>query len=225
MSRTTSRGWHSVQDRTSRGSPPPPWRTGTLRTVFVCIDEWGWPEAPAQAPMFTGDLPHQDHPLPKALADAAAAKLLRAAQNDRKLLVRVTVEVLLRTGLRVSEYTTLRADAVVEIGRALAARAGREAARGPLPAAARDQLPETPHLAARRRPLRRAAAHPASPGSTSRGHHRTDRLGRVVRVLLRLAILAGGWVRHRLSPPGTAPQPRPRRPCPLTHHRQVHGRG
>src|SRR3954453_12151136 len=55
-------------------------------------------------------------PAPKALDDAAAAKLLRAAQVDARLLVRVTVEVLLRTGLRVSEYTGLRADAVVQIG-------------------------------------------------------------------------------------------------------------
>jgi len=46
----------------------------------------------------------------------SAAKLLRAAQNDKRLLVRVTVEMLLRTGLRVSEYTSLRADAVVHIG-------------------------------------------------------------------------------------------------------------
>jgi integrase len=86
--------------------------------VRVRIDEWGWPEAPVRVPMFNGDLPRQDHPLPKALDDAAAAKLLRAAQADRKLLVRVTVDVLLRTGLRVSEYTTLRADAVVQIGAA-----------------------------------------------------------------------------------------------------------
>ena len=70
----------------------------------------------AKVPMFTGDLPRQDHPLPKALDDAAAARLLRAAQNDKRLLVRVTVEMLLRTGLRVSEYTSLRADAVVQIG-------------------------------------------------------------------------------------------------------------
>jgi len=91
-------------------------RLGTLRMFFVRIDEWGWDEAPARVPMFLGDLPRQDHPLPKALDDAAAAKLLRAAQADRKLLVRVTVEVLLRTGLRVSEYTALPADAVVQIG-------------------------------------------------------------------------------------------------------------
>ncbi len=91
-------------------------RLGTLRVFFVRIDEWGWDEAPARVPMFGGDLPRQDHPLPKALDDAAAARLLRAAQNDTRLLVRVTVEVLLRTGLRVGEYTGLRADAVVLIG-------------------------------------------------------------------------------------------------------------
>jgi len=93
-------------------------RLGTLRMFFVRIDEWAWPDAPPRVPMFPGDLPRQDHPLPKALDDAAAAKLLRAAHNDNRLLVRVTVEVLLRTGLRVSEYTSLRSDAVVLIGAA-----------------------------------------------------------------------------------------------------------
>ena len=91
-------------------------RLGTLRMFFVRIDEWGWDEAPPRVPMFPGDLPRLDRPLPKALDDAAAARLLRAAQNDRRMLVRVTVEMLLRTGLRVSEYTALRADAVVLIG-------------------------------------------------------------------------------------------------------------
>jgi len=91
-------------------------RLGTLRMFFIRIDEWGWNEAPPKVPMFTGDLPRQDHPLPKALDDASAARLLRAAQNDRRLLVRVTVEVLLRTGLRVSEFTGLQASAVVHIG-------------------------------------------------------------------------------------------------------------
>ena len=91
-------------------------RLGTLRMFFVRIDEWGWDEAPARVPMFPGDLPRLDRPLPKALDDATAAKLLRAAQNDKRPLVRVTVEMLLRTGLRVSEYTGLPADAVVLIG-------------------------------------------------------------------------------------------------------------
>ncbi|HYZ54494.1 MAG TPA: tyrosine-type recombinase/integrase [Streptosporangiaceae bacterium] len=91
-------------------------RLGTLRMFFVRIEEWGWEEAPPRVPMFPGDLPRQDHPLPKALDDAAAAKLLRAAQADRRMLVRVTVEMLLRTGLRVSEFTSLQASAVVLIG-------------------------------------------------------------------------------------------------------------
>ncbi len=91
-------------------------RLGTLRMFFVRIDEWGWDDAPARVPMFPGDLPRLDRPLPKALDDAAAARLLRAARADKRLLVRVTVEMLLRTGLRVSEYTGLRADAVVLIG-------------------------------------------------------------------------------------------------------------
>jgi site-specific recombinase XerD len=91
-------------------------RLGTLRMFFVRIDEWGWDEAPSRVPMFPGDLPRQDHPLPKALDDAAAAKLLRAAQTESRMLIRVTIEVLLRTGLRVSEFTDLRADAVVLIG-------------------------------------------------------------------------------------------------------------
>lgn len=93
-------------------------RLGTLRMFFVRIDEWGWAEAPVRVPMFPGDLPRQDHPLPKALDDAAAAKLLRTAATNQRLLVRVTVEVLLRTGLRVGEFTSLPADAVVQIGAA-----------------------------------------------------------------------------------------------------------
>ncbi len=91
-------------------------RLGTLRMFFVRIEEWGWDEAPSRVPMFPGDLPRLDRPLPRALDDAAAARLLRAAQADRRMLIRVTVEMLLRTGLRVSEYTGLPADAVVLIG-------------------------------------------------------------------------------------------------------------
>src|SRR5262249_7081798 len=91
-------------------------RLGTLRMFFVRLDEWSWDEAPPRVPMFPGARPRCDPPLPRALDAAAAAKLLRAAQNDERLLVRVTVEMLLRTGLRVSEYTSLRADAVVQIG-------------------------------------------------------------------------------------------------------------
>jgi site-specific recombinase XerD len=93
-------------------------RLGTLRMFFVRISDWDWPEAPPRIPIIPADLPRQDHPLPKALDDPSAAKLLRAAQAEPRTLVRVAVEVLLRTGLRVGEFTALQADAVVLIGAA-----------------------------------------------------------------------------------------------------------
>jgi hypothetical protein len=40
-------------------------RLGTLRMFFARIEEWGWQEAPPRVPMFPGDLPRQDHPLPR----------------------------------------------------------------------------------------------------------------------------------------------------------------
>jgi site-specific recombinase XerD len=91
-------------------------RLGNLRMFFLRLDEWDWDDAPERVPIITGDLPRQDHPLPKALDDAAAAKLLRAAQTQRRMLIRVVCEVLLRTGLRVSELTGLQADAIMQIG-------------------------------------------------------------------------------------------------------------
>jgi site-specific recombinase XerD len=91
-------------------------RLGTLRMFFIRITEWGRDEAPARIPILLGDIPRQDHPLPQALDDVTAGKLLRAARADRKLLVRLSVEMLLRTGLRVGEYTALPHDAVVQIG-------------------------------------------------------------------------------------------------------------
>src|SRR3954451_3122964 len=54
-------------------------RLGTLRMFFVRISEWDWPDAPPRVPITPADLPRQDHPLPKALDDPAAAKLLRSA--------------------------------------------------------------------------------------------------------------------------------------------------
>ncbi|MBK9696686.1 MAG: tyrosine-type recombinase/integrase [Propionibacteriaceae bacterium] len=117
-SRATSPGWQPVPVRTVPGSPPPRSRTGSARCG--CSSSASMSGAgttpPARVPMFHGDVPRQDHALPKALDDPTAAKLLRAGQADKRALVGVTVEFLLRTGLRVGEYTALTADAVVLIG-------------------------------------------------------------------------------------------------------------
>ena len=53
-------------------------RLGTLRMFFVRLDEWGWDEAPERVPMFPGDLPRQDHPLPKGLDEVLAGARRRA---------------------------------------------------------------------------------------------------------------------------------------------------
>jgi site-specific recombinase XerD len=91
-------------------------RIGHLRTFFIRIHDWDWPDSPPTVPILFGDLPRQEQPLPKALDDAAAAKFLRAAQGLKRQLGRVVCEVLLRTGLRVGEFTRLRRDAVRQIG-------------------------------------------------------------------------------------------------------------
>ena len=91
-------------------------RLGTLRMFFIRIEEWGWVDAPERVPIVAGDLPRLDRPLPKALDDAAAAKFMRAAHCQPRMLVRVVCEVLIRTGLRVSELIALRSDAIVMIG-------------------------------------------------------------------------------------------------------------
>ena len=105
-----------TQRRTDQASTPA--RTGSdCCGCSSCASiDWDWPDAPAAIPILLGDLPRQDKPLPKALDDPAAAKLLRAAQAHPRQLVRVVCEVLIRTGLRVSELDRPQADAVMQIG-------------------------------------------------------------------------------------------------------------
>jgi integrase len=93
-------------------------RLGALRVFFDRIIEWGYDDAPARTPIFFGDLPLKDSPLPRFLDDPSAAKLLRAARNDPDPFVRLVIEVLARTGLRKSELVRLSIDAVVQIGSA-----------------------------------------------------------------------------------------------------------
>lgn len=87
-------------------------RLGSLRMFFTRLVEWDHDDAPTRPLLFLGDLPPRDQPLPKALDDADAARFLRAAQAQPRLLTRVVAEVLIRTGLRVGEFCDLRADAI-----------------------------------------------------------------------------------------------------------------
>ena len=89
-----------------------------LGCFFERTTDWGYPDAPTRPLLFSGDLPRIDRPLPRFLDDAAAAKLARATRTEPDPLARLCVEILARTGIRLSELLALSVDAVVQIGSA-----------------------------------------------------------------------------------------------------------
>lgn len=88
----------------------------TVRMFFERIIEWEWDDAPNRVPIFAGDVPKRDEPLPKFLDDATFAVFMRAARAQKRPLTRLVVELLARTGMRVGELCSLEVDAMVIIG-------------------------------------------------------------------------------------------------------------
>jgi site-specific recombinase XerD len=111
---------HLAGHRRSNGNPLAPAtrrrRLGMLRMFFIRLTEWDWDDAPARVPIFLGDLPSKDEPLPKFLDDGRFAQLMRTVQADPDPLRRLVLELLARTGMRSSELCGLRADAMVQLG-------------------------------------------------------------------------------------------------------------
>ena len=91
-------------------------RLGLLRTFFERIIEWGYDDAPARVPIFAGDFPDRDEPLPKFLDDPTAAKFMASLATDPNPRRRLMVEILARTGIRSGELSGLDDDAMVLIG-------------------------------------------------------------------------------------------------------------
>jgi site-specific recombinase XerD len=89
-------------------------RLSMLRVVFERLIEWDHPDTPPRNPILWTDLPKVDEPLPKFLDDQEAAKFMAAAVrlNPQRRLV---VEMLARTGLRVTEFCELTHDAIVTL--------------------------------------------------------------------------------------------------------------
>jgi len=114
--------WLAVTPRPRTGKPLA--RTSikeqliNLGCFFDRTTEWGYPNTPTRPLIFVGDLPRIDRPLPRFLDDAAAAKLARATRTEPDLITRICVEILARTGIRLSELLGLTVDAVVQIGSA-----------------------------------------------------------------------------------------------------------
>ncbi len=91
-------------------------RLSTLRMFLERIMEWGWDDAPTRALIFAGDLPKRDEALPRFLDDASFAAFMRAVRSEPRLLLRVAMELLGRTGMRMGELCSLEAEAMVKIG-------------------------------------------------------------------------------------------------------------
>jgi len=103
--------------KTTRWSPTSMrMRLGLLRTFFERIIEWGYDDAPARVPIFQGDLPEPDEPLPKFLDDPTAAKFMAALAADPNQRRRLMIELLARTAMRAGELAALEADAMVLLG-------------------------------------------------------------------------------------------------------------
>ena len=91
-------------------------RIGLLRTFFERIIEWDYDDAPARVPIFAGDFPNRDEPLPKFLDDPTAAKFMATLATDPNPRRRLMVELLARTGMRSGELSGLDDNAMVLIG-------------------------------------------------------------------------------------------------------------
>jgi integrase len=91
-------------------------RLGLLRTFFDRIIEWGYDDAPGRVPIFAGDFPNRDEPLPKFLDDPTAAKFMAGLATDPNPRRRLMVEILARTGIRSGELSGLDDDVMVLMG-------------------------------------------------------------------------------------------------------------
>jgi site-specific recombinase XerD len=90
-------------------------RLGMLRTFFERIIEWDYADAPRKVPIFAGDFPKADEPLPRFLDDPTAAKLMAGLAKEPILRKRLVVELLARTGMRSGEVGALRDDGVFRL--------------------------------------------------------------------------------------------------------------
>jgi site-specific recombinase XerD len=89
---------------------------GMVRTFFERIIDWDWADAPRRVPIFAGDVPKADEPLPKFLDDPTAAKFMATLAVDPDRRRRLLVEMLARTGMRAGELGGIRDDAMFRIG-------------------------------------------------------------------------------------------------------------
>jgi integrase len=89
---------------------------GHARSFFERVIDWGWEDAPRRVPIYSGDLPKAEEPLPKFLDDPTAAKFMATLAADPDKRRRLLVELLARTGMRAGELCGIRDDAMYRVG-------------------------------------------------------------------------------------------------------------
>jgi integrase len=87
-----------------------------LRSFFERIIEWDWADAPRRVPIFGGDVPKADDPLPRFLDDPTATKFMATVAADPDRRRRLMVELLARTGMRANELGGITDDAMFKVG-------------------------------------------------------------------------------------------------------------
>jgi integrase len=88
---------------------------GHARSFFERVIDWGWEDAPRRVPIFVGDIPKAEEPLPKFLDDPTAAKFMATLAADPDRRRRLLVELLARTGMRAGELCGIRDDAMYRV--------------------------------------------------------------------------------------------------------------
>jgi len=81
-------------------------RVGTLnrlRQFFRLIALWGWPDAPARPLLVPDDVPPLPEPLPRALDDVEAARMIQSARTNASQVERLIIELLAGCALRTGE--------------------------------------------------------------------------------------------------------------------------
>lgn len=88
----------------------------SLRNFLDDTTAWGWADAPHRRLVFSGDIPRQPNPLPRALPPDIDTAVMNAVADLDDPVARIGLTVIRATGLRAGELVDLELDCVVDYG-------------------------------------------------------------------------------------------------------------
>ena len=87
-----------------------------LRTFLDDIAAWGWADSPSRRLVFPADVPRPPHLLPRALPPDVDRAVMAAVAELSDPIVRVGLQVMRGTGLRVGELLDLELNCILDYG-------------------------------------------------------------------------------------------------------------